>query len=130
MLPGQGRSGCAALSGDVWTEGGVQAVAYEPGDGGVCSGAQAPKGVALDRFGNSDGVREFPWLAAPTFSADGVFMAAERFAESDDPADAGLWGVVAVNTLTGEVVTADGRPVTDGARTPRCTARTGSMLSG
>ncbi|MFZ4850752.1 MAG: SUMF1/EgtB/PvdO family nonheme iron enzyme [Caldilinea sp.] len=113
MLPGQGRSGCAALSGDVWTEGGVQAVAYEQGDGGVCSGAQAPKGVALDRFGNSDGVREFPWLAAPTFSADGVFMAAERFAESDDPADAGLWGVVAVNTLTGEEV-----PVAAGASQP------------
>ncbi|MBX2997570.1 MAG: SUMF1/EgtB/PvdO family nonheme iron enzyme [Caldilineaceae bacterium] len=109
-----GEEGCSALSADAVTvpeSNGddllALAVAFEQ-TGGSCEGMQAAKGIDIDWFNDNDG-RDFPWLAAPSFSADGTFLAAERYLESDDPATAELWGVVVVNTLNGaEVAVAEG----------------------
>ena len=101
-LSGQGQAGCAVLSGDANAQ--MLAFDYEQRDG-VCNDVPAPKGVGFAEGSN----QAFPWLAAPSLSVDGVFMAAERFIESDLPEEAARWGVVAVNTLTGaEIAVAEG----------------------
>lgn len=106
--------GCVTLSADAVTvlesNGGdllAYAVAIEQA-GESCSAVQAAKGIAMVWLNENEG-RDLPLLAAPSLSADGTFLAAERYLESDDPATADLWGVVVVNTLTGdEVAVAEG----------------------
>jgi hypothetical protein len=107
LLESLAEDGCMALSADVVTAAEstdndllALAVAFEQA-GESCSGGQAAKGIDIDWFNENSG-RDLPWLAAPSFSADGAFLAAERYLESDDPAAAALWGVVVVNTLTGD----------------------------
>jgi hypothetical protein len=106
--------GCVTLSADAVTlpestDGTLLAlaVAFEQAEE-ACSRGQTAKGIDMEWFNNNDG-RDFAWLAAPSLSADGTFLAAERYLESDDPATADLWGVVVVNTLTGdEMAVAEG----------------------
>jgi len=111
-------SDCNDLVGDALTAPGrtdgslwVLAIAYERSVG--CSIGDVSHGIVLKHFGIENWAEEreevFPWLVAPSLSTDAVFLAAERYVENNDSAEADLWGVIAVNTITGdEVAVAEG----------------------
>jgi formylglycine-generating enzyme required for sulfatase activity len=101
---GMRQDDCAVLGRDVVIDerGDLrsEAIAFErAGDecNTVMQAVSAPKGIDLVQYDDDKEGGELPWLAAPSFSSDGLYLVAERYTEADDPADAELWGVTVVN---------------------------------